>query len=170
MVTSDYSLKKIKEKKTILSFSMYPLWEMVPLVRHQIKRILLLIVGDVALVDKIAMSASELLENSVKYTNHDQITFRLDYQKRLQYIDLTVANKSTVRHAKQLLSLVKAMKTKDQESFYLQKLMEKHVDQTISHKGIARINYETGQIIKMSYNKEKWLTVKLRFTLLEEKV
>ncbi len=158
-------LPKGKRLKTILSMQLYPLWELIPIVREHVKKVLSLLVKNNNIIDRITIAVSELLENGVKYASSGLVFLSLAYADDPSRLVIKVANKSNLHHAQVLKQFKTAMGKKDQQTFYMQSLKQKHRQHGMSQKGLARINYETGGRLKLTVTADQSVQMEVLFLI-----
>ncbi len=119
-------------------------------------------------ISKIAMSASELLENAVKFSNHDGIRMMIKKYSDQNEINLVVFNYSTKKDAQSLIERVGKMNEDDPLQYYITKMKESAVrEDGKSCLGLARINYEGEARIEVKYfEKDGIIQIKASFKLL----
>jgi hypothetical protein len=145
------------ESNTIgyLDITFGPKWDYIPLTKNFIENFLLVNVVDKKSISKIAMSASELLENAVKFSNKDGIRMVVRKHSKKNVIELKVYNYVEEADAKGLKERIKAMISSDPLQFYIAKMKESVTRKDgKSGLGLARIYYEGEAKITADYIKD----------------
>lgn len=156
-----------KRLKTMLTVSLCPLWELIPILREQVEKMLMLLVADYNAVQRIIIAVSELLENGVKYTTAGAIVLSLAFAEDPGRIMVKVTNKSSVRHIRVLKQVVTGMRKADRQTFYIEMLKQRHQRRSMSRKGIARINFECNGRLKMTTTPDRTVQIEVLFFLEE---
>lgn len=126
-----------------LDITFGPKWDYIPLTKNFIENFLLVNIVDRKSISKIAMSASELLENAVKFSNRDGIRMLIRKLGKKKLIELKVYNFVEKKDAGILVDRIKDMNKSDPLQYYITKMKE-----SVSRKdgksglGLARIRYE----------------------------
>lgn len=138
-----------------LDMTFGPKWDYVSLTKAYIENFLLINLVDKAFISKIAMTASELLENSVKFSTRKGIRFKIKENKNDRTIEVIVYNYAEKEQAIELLKLLEEIEKRDPLKFYIQKMKES-VDlvEGESGLGLPRISYEGGAKIIGEYYEE----------------
>lgn len=135
-----------------LDITFGPKWDYIPLTKNYIENFLLINVIEKHNISKIAMSASELLENAVKFSNKDGIRMMIRKLVKKQQVELIVFNHITKEEAKIVEDIVSHMNQQEPLQYYITKMKE-----SVSRKdgkaglGLARINYEGEAKINVKY-------------------
>ncbi len=138
--------------KGYLDITFGPIWDYIPLTRNYVENFLFINLVNNDNISKITMSASELLENAVKYSNKDGIRLLLKKDNDLNHIVVTVFNYADVESATELMRSVEEMNQQDSLQFYLAKMKES-ITRTDGKSclGLARINHEANGTITAHY-------------------
>ncbi|MBN1522928.1 MAG: ATP-binding protein [Spirochaetales bacterium] len=122
-----------------------PRWKYIACVRGFIQNFLAISIVDQAKADKIAMAASELLENAVKYASHDETHIVIRVSPETERIVISVENTSSKESIAQLKDVYDKIIEGDPFQMYVAQMKEAAVrSDGKSHLGLARIRYETG--------------------------
>jgi hypothetical protein len=112
------------------------------------------------------MSASELLENAVKFSNHDGIRMMIKKDSKKNEIVLVVFNYSAKKEAESLIERVETMNKEDPLQYYIAKMKESAIrEDGKSCLGLARINYEGEAKLDVKYFDDEIVQVKAVFKL-----
>jgi hypothetical protein len=126
-----------------LDITFGPKWDYIPLTKNYVENFLLINVIDKQNISKIAMSASELLENAVKFSSKDGIRMMIRKLDKKNQVELIVFNHVVKKEAEKVGQLVDEMNKMEPLQYYIGKMKE-----SVSRKdgkaglGLARINYE----------------------------
>lgn len=122
-----------------------PRWKYIACVRGFVQNFLAISITDQAKADKIAMAASELLENAVKYASHDDTHIVIRVTPETEKISIIVENSADPESIKVLQSVYEKVTQGDPLQVYVAQMKEAAVrNDGKSHLGLARIRYETG--------------------------
>jgi len=131
-----------------------PRWKYIACVRGFIQNFLAISIVDQAKADKIAMAASELLENAVKYASHDDTHIMIRVAPETEKISIIVQNTADAESINTLNMVYKKITQGDPLQVYIAQMKEAAVrSDGKSHLGLARIRYETGGNLDLSINK-----------------
>jgi hypothetical protein len=138
-----------------LDITFGPKWDYIPLTKNFIENFLLVNVVDRKSISKIAMSASELLENAVKFSNSDGIRMMIRKMGKKKLIELKVYNYIQQKDVDALLARIDDMNKSDPLQYYITKMKESVARKDgKSGLGLARIRYEGEADIICRYLKE----------------
>jgi hypothetical protein len=122
-----------------------PRWKYIACARSFIQNFLAISIVDQAKADKIAMAASELLENAVKYASGEDTHISVNVSPKTEKISVRVtnqANPSSVETLKQIYAKINKGNALDS---YVAQMKEAALrSDGKSMLGLARIRYETG--------------------------
>ncbi len=123
-----------------------PRWKYIAVVRGFIQNFLAVSLADNAKADKIAMAASELLENAVKYASEEETKVQMalfpDGEKAMA---IAVSNKATPESIAYVKKLFERVMEGDPLEAYVAMMREAAVrSDGKSQLGLVRIRYETG--------------------------
>ncbi|HOV15761.1 MAG TPA: DUF6272 family protein, partial [Spirochaetota bacterium] len=140
-----------------LDITFGPKWDYIPVTRTYIETFLSINIEDKLKITKISMSASELLENAVKYSNKDGIRLIIKKSENKHSIELIVYNFAKKDDAIKLMDYVNQINSvEDKFIFYVEKMKEPaNKKEGKSGLGLARIAYEGGATIKIAYTEDK---------------
>ena len=98
------------------------------------------------------MSASELLENAVKFSSKDGIRMMIKKLDKEEQLILVVFNYTDKKAADHLIERVAEMNSHDPLQYYIEKMKESAVrNDGKSGLGLARINYEGEADLDINY-------------------
>ena len=130
-----------------------PRWKYIACVRGFIQNFLAISIVDQAKADKIAMAASELLENAVKYASRDDTHIVIRVSPETEKISITVENSADKDSIAVLSEVYKKVTEGDPLQVYVAQMKEAAVrSDGKSHLGLARIRYETGGNLSLAIN------------------
>ena len=135
-----------------LDITFGPKWDYIPLTKNYIENFLMINLVNKKHISRIAMSASEFLENAVKFSNKDGIRVIIDKLGEKNQIQLQVFNFLKKDEADRLFAMIDKMNSEDPLKYYIKKMKEtvaRHDDK--AELGLARINYEGGAKISANY-------------------
>ena len=100
-------------------------WDYIPLTKNYIESFLLLNLIEKQIISRIAMSASELLENAVKYSDKDDgIRMVIKKLVKEKKIELCVYNFINEKSADILIERIIDMNNQDPLQYYINKMRE----------------------------------------------
>jgi len=135
-----------------------PRWKYIACVRGFIQNFLAISIVDQAKADKIAMAASELLENAVKYASHDDTHIVIKVAPGTEKISIAVENSASPDSIKTLREVYEKINSGDPLQVYVAQMKEAAVrSDGKSHLGLARIRYETGGLLELHIEDKKVL-------------
>jgi hypothetical protein len=122
-----------------------PRWKYIAVVRAFIQNFLAISFADAARADKIAMAASELLENAVKYATGEETQVSVWLDQKDGDIEVSVSNKASPEAIAVLKANWESAMTGDPLAAYIRKMQEAATrNDSKSQLGLVRIRYETG--------------------------
>ncbi|OHD05402.1 MAG: hypothetical protein A2086_13660 [Spirochaetes bacterium GWD1_27_9] len=136
-----------------LDITFGPKWDYIPLTRNYIENFLAVNYTDKLNINKIAMSASELLENAVKYSSKDGIRTQIRKFEGSHQIELVVFNSLKKEDATKVLAYIEEINNApDPFLFYVTKMKEsvKRNDGKAGL-GLARIKHEGNADVSAKY-------------------
>jgi hypothetical protein len=140
-----------------------PRWKYIAVVRAFIQNFLAVSFSDDVRADKIAMAASELLENAVKYANGEDTRIRVSLSSATGDIDISVSNKATPEAMASLKAMWDSVMTDDPLAAYVTKMKEAATrSDGKSQLGLVRIRYETGARMTLKTEGE-FITIELKY-------
>ncbi|NOY09343.1 MAG: hypothetical protein GXP33_10945 [Spirochaetes bacterium] len=135
----------IKSDDGFIELVFGPRWKYISCVRSFVQNFLAISLTDLSKVDKIAMAASELLENAVKYSREERIKINIMVSKELKRVDVYVENKTSAESIEILKKEYEKIMEGTALEAYIKKMREAGLrNDGKSQLGIARIRYETG--------------------------
>jgi hypothetical protein len=127
-----------------------PRWKYIAVVRAFIQNFLAVSFADASRADKIAMAASELLENAVKYAIGEETRVKVGLSAKDGEVDIAVSNRADPEAIAGLKSVWKTAMTGDPLAAYLQMMREAATrSDGKSQLGLVRIRYETGGAMEL---------------------
>ena len=133
-----------------------PRWKYIACVRGFIQNFLAISIVDQTKADKIALAASELLENAVKYASHDDTHIVIKVAPGTEKISIAVENSASQESINTLQHVYEKIHSGDPLQVYVAQMKEAAVrSDGKSHLGLARIRYETGGNLKLHIEERK---------------
>ncbi len=121
-----------------------PRWKYIADVRAFIQNFLVIGYPDDARADKIAMAASELLENAVKYATGEETRIKVGLSSVDGEVDISVSNRASPGAIAALESMWETVMTGDPLDSYVRMMREAATrSDGKSQLGLVRIRYET---------------------------
>lgn len=150
-----------------LDITFGPKWDYVPLTKNYVENFLLINLVDKDNIGRIALAASELLENAVKYSTKDGIRMIIRKILEKKVIELIVMNYTAKEMYNSVKSVVEEMNKSDPMEFYINRMKIAATSESgESGLGLARINYECSAEINIGYSdSDEVLIVKAVFKL-----
>ncbi len=137
-----------------------PRWRYIAPARGFIQSFVAIAIEDQNKADGIAMAASELLENAVKYSAGEETIIIVQAYPDQNLISCSVTNQGTAESAKELQGLYKRIMSGDALEAYISQMREAAVRQDgKSQLGLARIRYEVGANIKLEVSPDYKITI-----------
>jgi hypothetical protein len=137
-----------------------PRWKYISPARTFIQNFIALALSDQAKADGIAMAASELLENAVKYASGDDTAIVVQAFPETKTIQVAVTNTATPEQAAELKKLYEKIMTGDPLEAYITQMRESATrDDGKSQLGLARIRYEIGAAIDLKVTPDNHVTI-----------
>lgn len=122
-----------------------PRWKYIAVVRAFIQNFMAVSYSDPERADKIAMAASELLENAVKYANGEETRVRVRLSPENESVAVEVSNRASPEAIAGLKDNWARTMEGDPLQAYITKMQEAAVrTDSKSQLGLVRIRYETG--------------------------
>jgi len=148
-----------------LEFLFGPRWTYISIVRKFLQKFLLVTLDSGKWADLISISASELLENAIKYASEEGTKVKIVYYKEKNFLKLYVENFSKEENIDILKKEIERTMSGPTDKMYLEKMMEAGSrDDGESRLGFARIRYETNAKIELKIDENK-VRVILNFDL-----
>ena len=127
-----------------------PRWTYIATVRSFLQSFLSITLVDNKWADVISMSASELLENAVKYASEEGTKIQIEHRKEENKLYLHVENFSVSEDIEMLKKEIEIINEGDPQEMYLKKMQEAAFrTDGKSQLGLARIRYESNAIIRL---------------------
>ena len=134
------------KKDGYIELAFGPRWKYIAVVRGFVQNFLAVSLADDAKADKIAMAASELLENAVKYANGEETKVSMTVTPdKARAMTISVSNKATPDSIKTVKELFAKVMAGDPLEAYVAMMREAATrSDGKSQLGLVRIRYETG--------------------------
>ncbi len=140
-----------------------PRWKYISAARAFIQNFLTISISDQVKADKIAVAASELLENSVKYASGEEtgITIKV-FPSAEENITVVVENSADAGSIQQLQELFEKISQGNPLETYVNQMKEAAVrSDGLSQLGLSRIRYETGAEMNLHIDDDKYVRIEL---------
>jgi hypothetical protein len=122
-----------------------PRWKYIACARSFIQNFLAISIEDKAKADKIALAASELLENAVKYANSETTMILVKVNPSNERLKVEVENETSLEHIEELKKTFKKLKSGTPLEVYVNMMKAAALRQDgKSQLGLARIQFEIG--------------------------
>jgi hypothetical protein len=126
-----------------------PRWKYIACARGFIQNFIAISIENQAKADKVAMAASELLENAVKYASGEDTYITIRVSPETKKINIAVENQANKKHIETLLEILHTIKKGDPLKVYVAQMKEAALrSDGKSQLGLSRIRYETGGDLK----------------------
>jgi hypothetical protein len=142
----------VKENDNYLKLVFSPRWELIEGIRVFLEDFAFSSIKNSDLAKATALTASELLENAVKFSSGKRVNLEVDLfsnsepeEEKEQGIKVTVENFSRESNVQKLQKTLEEISKTSPREAYLNKLklaMERGMKSTVSELGLARIQYE----------------------------
>ena len=140
-----------------------PRWKYIAVVRGFIQNFLAIGFSDDARADKIAMAASELLENAVKYAAGEETRIRVGLSPKTGEVDILVSNKASPEAIAGLTAMWSDVMAGDPLEAYVRRMREAATrSDGKSQLGLVRIRYETGGAMSLDVSGDL-VTISLKY-------
>lgn len=128
-----------------------PRWKYISAARAFIQNFLTISIADQVKADRIAVAASELLENSVKYASGEETGIIIKvFPSENESITVSVENYASEESINNLCSLFDKLTQGNPLENYVNQMKEAALrSDGMSQLGLARIRYETGANMKL---------------------
>jgi hypothetical protein len=127
-----------------------PRWKYIAVVRAFIQSFLAVSFADDGRADKIAMAASELLENAVKYAAGEETHVKVSLSSEEKAVEISVSNRASPEAVAGLKAVWASVMTGDPLESYLRMMREAATrSDGKSQLGLVRIRYETGGVMSL---------------------
>ena len=139
-----------------------PRWKYIACVRGFIQNFLAISIVDQTKADKIAMAASELLENAVKYASKDETHIHINVSPETELISISVENTASKESINTLFKVFKKISKGDALQTYVAQMKEAALrNDGNSYLGLARVRFETGGDLKVNIVKDNLVRVSI---------
>lgn len=141
---------EVKDSLGFIEIKFGPRWKYIAVVRAFIQNFIAVSYSDNIRADKIAMAASELLENAVKYAQGEETIVKLQLLPEKGSIMVSVSNRASPEAIKGLQEIWdKVMQGDPLQSYIAQMQLAATRNDSKSQLGLVRIRYETGADMKL---------------------
>lgn len=131
-----------------------PRWKYIACARSFIQNFLAISIVDQTKADKIAMAASELLENAVKYASAEGTHISVSVSPKTEKISVQVINIASSESIETLKRIYSKITKGNSLDAYVSQMKEAALrSDGKSQLGLARIRYETGGDLRMEIDK-----------------
>jgi hypothetical protein len=131
-----------------------PRWKYIAVVRSFIQNFLAVSLQNTTRADQVAMAASELLENAVKYASGEDIQIKMDVITQAEKLRFSVSNSAAPDSVEALKASFAKISQGDPLEAYVAQMKEAATRQDgKSQLGLARIRYETGLAMSLKTDK-----------------
>lgn len=145
-----------KNKDGFIRLKFGPRWKYIACARSFIQNFLAISIEDKVKADKIAMAASELLENAVKYANNDTTDIYVNVDPHDEKIIVEVSNIASDDKIKELRVVFDKLKKGNTLKVYVSMMKAAALRQDgKSQLGLARIQHETAGELKLDIDGNK---------------
>ncbi len=145
-----------KNKDGFIRLKFGPRWKYIACARSFIQNFLAISIEDKVKADKIAMAASELLENAVKYASSDTTDIYVNVDPHDEKIIVEVSNIASDDKIKELRVVFDKLKESNTLEAYVSMMKVAALRQDgKSQLGLARIQYETAGELKLDLDGNK---------------
>lgn len=139
-----------------------PRWKYISPARLFIQSFVAIAVSDQAKADRVAMAASELLENAVKYGTSDDTHCVVQAQADRGLIRASVTNQASAAGAEELRLVYQKIMTGSPLEAYITQMREAATrSDGKSQLGLARIRYETNADLSLAITPDHLVTITL---------
>lgn len=133
------------ERDGYIELEFGPRWKYIAVVRSFIQSFMAVSLQDNTKADHIAMAASELLENAVKYAAGEDIRIAVNVMSNRERLSISVSNSATPQAVEGLKAIFQKVNQGEPLEAYMVQMREAAVRKDgKSQLGLARIRYETG--------------------------
>ena len=131
--------------KEYIELKFSPQWNYVSAARGFLQNFLAISIGDQTKADRIAMSASELLENAIKYSINSETYMYVEVDHKTNSASITVTNDSTRESIDSLKCVYEKVTRGEPLEAYVTQMKEAATrSDGKSQLGLVRIRYEAG--------------------------
>lgn len=155
----------MKNSNNYLKLIFSPDWELIEGIREFIEDFTLTSLKKAGLAKASALTASELLDNAVKFSSGNRVSLEVVLspgQGKKDEVTITVENYADERNIQRLKStLYEIMQTSPREA-YLKKLklaMDRGMGNQVSELGLARIQYEASAFCSLDVRDENFVSL-----------
>lgn len=136
-----------------LDITFGPIWSYIPLTRNYIENFLMINLEEQLGINKIVMTASELLENAVKYSSEDGIRVKITKHIDKDMVDLVVLNALIKTDYEKLkVKVEEANNAENTLEYYVNKMKESYArNDGKAGLGIPRIRHEAEAKLNLTY-------------------
>ncbi len=152
----------MKSKDEYIELKFGPHWNYIAAARSFLQGFLSISTNDQEYSDNLAMAASELLENAVKYSEDTETFMHVSVQKPADQVIIVVVNQSTDERCRVLREIYEKIMKKSPLEAYVDQMKEAAVrEDGKSQLGLVRIRYEVGADLKLNIDQNNKVTITL---------
>ncbi|MBN2509398.1 MAG: hypothetical protein JXB03_03940 [Spirochaetales bacterium] len=146
--------------KEYIELKFSPHWNYISAARSFLQNFLAISTGDQTRADRIAMSASELLENAVKYSVNSETYMYVGVDHESRSVSITVTNESTPESIQALKAIFDKVTKGDPLEAYVSQMKEAATrSDGKSQLGLVRIRYEAGAELSMRIEQDTRVSI-----------
>ena len=144
-----------------LKFS--PQWNYISAARGFLQNFLAISIANQTKADHIAMCASELLENAVKYSVNSETGMSVNVDHEADEVSITVTNDSTPEHIESLKSVYEKVTRGEPLEAYVSQMKDAATrSDGKSQLGLVRIRYEAGASLSLNIENDTHVSITVR--------
>ena len=148
------------DKPGFIEIHFSPRWKFISPARVFIQNFAAIAVSDQTKADALALAASELLENAVKYGASEDIRCVVRAHSDSGVLQATVSNLATEESVRELREIFQKIQTGDPLEAFISQMREAATrSDGKSQLGLARIRYEAGAEMSLDVTPEGLVTV-----------
>ena len=141
-----------------VKISYSPRWAYVQNIRDFVKNFCVNSQLSTEISDRIMIVTSELLENAVKYSLKEDVSFKMEIIPQENNVNISVTNYSEEKHIQVLQQELQEVNSLPPQEAYMKNLARVAQNPDISRLGFARIRYETNTAFELDI-KENFVMV-----------
>jgi hypothetical protein len=155
----------VKNSNNYLKLIFSPDWELIEGIREFIEDFTLTSLKKAGLAKASALTASELLDNAVKFSSGNRVSLEVvlsPEQGKKEEVTITVENYADERNIQRLKSALHEIKQTSPREAYLKKLklaMDRGMGNKVSELGLARIQYEACALCSLDVRDENFVSL-----------
>ena len=152
----------MKNSEEYIELKFGPHWNYIAAARGFLQGFLSISTKDQEFSDKLAMAASELLENAVKYSEETETFMHVSVRKPDDSVEIIVINQSTAERCRVLREIYGKIMKKTPLDAYVDQMKEAAVrEDGKSQLGLVRIRYEVGADLKLDIDDNNKVAITL---------